>query len=34
MVISEKGVLSYVGHSGTLYEIIGFKNGIINLRKI
>lgn len=34
MAISDKGVLVYVGHKGELYEIVGGKDGAINLRMI
>ncbi len=34
MAVSDKGILVYKGHDGSLYEIVGGKNGEINLRKL
>ena len=34
MIVSEKGVLLYIGHKGELYEIVGGKDGVINLVKV
>jgi hypothetical protein len=35
MIVSDKGVLLYIGHQdGKFYEIIGFRNGQILLREI
>lgn len=34
MAITPNGVLIYIGHKGEIHEIIGGKNGQINLSKI
>jgi hypothetical protein len=31
MVVSNQGILLYIGYSGELYEIIGGKDGELNL---
>lgn len=34
MIISSKGILIYLGHEGKKYEIVGGKDGELNLRLI
>jgi len=34
MAITATGILVYLGHKGELYEILGGKDGQINLRKV
>ena len=34
MIVSDQGILCYIGHGGELYEIIGGKDGEVHLMKL